>query len=239
MLAEVPEGPQRSRVPGVLFRIVIVLAFLVLIAQLWRLQVIEGHTYRAKADNNRIRKAAIPPPRGIIYDRNGEIVASNAPSFVVSVVPADLPTGRETPVYLLLGQLTGVEPYAIQQEVGKARDNGDPFTPIPVKRNVDRVVVMQLEERHLELPGVVVSVDSHREYTRGEEMAHLLGFTGLLSPGLLGQSDYDARIAAGYSDRDEVGASGLEYQYESDLRGHPGRRLYEVEAGGREVEIGR
>src|SRR4051794_31812431 len=123
MLAEVPEGPQRSRVAGVLFRIVVVLALFVLAAQLWRLQVVEGRTYREKADNNRVRKAAIPPTRGIIYDRNGEIVAANAPIFVVTVVPADLPSGQETRVYVLLGQLVGVEPYAIQEKVRKARDD--------------------------------------------------------------------------------------------------------------------
>src|SRR5581483_10989340 len=91
------------------------------------------------------------------------------------------------------------------------------------------------EEHHLELPGVVVSVDSRREYSQGPLLAHIIGFTGMLSPGLVGQAEYQARLAQGYSDHDEIGASGLEKEYESELRGKPGRRIYEVEAGGREV----
>lgn len=235
MLAEVPEGPPKSRVPGILFRIAIAVAFLVLTAQLWRLQIVEGTTYRQKADNNRIRKAVIAPPRGIIYDRNGVIVASNAPIFVVSVVPADLPDRRESAVYLRLGELVGVDAYKVQQAVNKARAEGDLFTPIRVKTNVDRVIVMRLEERHLDLPGVVVSVDSRREYDHGPLLAHVLGFTAQISPSLLGQTEYDSRIAQGYSPNDQIGASGLEDQYESELRGRAGRRLYEVEAGGRDV----
>src|SRR3954466_5492202 len=136
MLAEVPEGPQKPRLPGILFRIVIVLAFFVLGAQLWRLQIVEGSTYREKADNNRIRKATIPPSRGIIYDRNGLIVAANAPIFVVSIVPADLPKGRETPVYMGLQELLDANAYTLQEAVNHAREEGDVFTPIRVKSNV-------------------------------------------------------------------------------------------------------
>src|SRR4051794_14556574 len=235
MLAEVPEGPQRGRLPGIIFRIVIVLGFLILGAQLWRLQVGEGSTYRQKADNNRIRKADIPPSRGIVYDRNGAIVAANAPIFVVSIVPADLPDKQEQTVYNGLSALVGVDAGQMKDKVDAAVSAGDLFTAIPIKRNADRVVVMRIEERHLELPGVVVSVDSKREYPQGVLLGHILGFTGYLSPGLFSQSDYEKLIGEGYSDRDEVGASGLEAQYESDLRGTPGRRIYEVEAGGREV----
>jgi penicillin-binding protein 2 len=235
MLAEVPEGPQKPPLPGLLFRIVVVLAFFILGAQLWRLQVVEGSSYREKADNNRIRKAIIPPSRGIIYDRNGLIVAANAPIFVVSVVPADLPKGRETPVYLRLQELVDADAYALQESVNEARAEGDVFTPIRVKTNVSRVVVMRIEERHLELPGVIVTVDSRREYSQGPLLSHLLGFTAYLSPGLLGEERFQKRIAEGYTVHDQIGSSGLEEQYQDELRGKPGRRIYEVEAGGREV----
>ena len=235
MLAEVPEGPRNSRLPGILFRVVIGLAFLILTAQLYRLQIVEGGEYRKDAERNSLRQSDIVPARGIVYDRNGEILASNAPIFVVSVVPADLPRGRESAVYVRLGELIGIEPFDVQEAVELAREQGNIFAPIPVKRNVSRVLVMQVEERHLELPGVLVTVDSRREYTRGPLLAHLLGFTGMVSPGLLGEKEYARRMEQGYSDRDQIGASGLEKQYEDELRGTPGKRNYLVEAGGREV----
>jgi penicillin-binding protein 2 len=72
-------------------RIGLLLTFLVLIARLYQLQILEGNTYQVQADNNRLRFIEVAPPRGVIYDRNGEILARNRPSFVIALVPAELP----------------------------------------------------------------------------------------------------------------------------------------------------
>lgn len=73
-------------------RLLVALAFLLLLGRLYQLQIMEGETYQARADSNRFRVQAIAPPRGVIYDRNGEILVRNRPSFVLSLVPANLPT---------------------------------------------------------------------------------------------------------------------------------------------------
>src|SRR5579864_9293611 len=73
-------------------RVVVVLAFFVLAAQLWRLQVLEGPTNNEAAAANSIRSQVIPAARGVIYDRSGHLLAANAPSFTVTVVDPDLPT---------------------------------------------------------------------------------------------------------------------------------------------------
>lgn len=75
----------------VLVRVVVALAFAVLIGKLYQLQILQGSTYQAQADANRFRFVEVPPPRGVIYDRNGEILARNRPSFVIAIVPEDLP----------------------------------------------------------------------------------------------------------------------------------------------------
>jgi cell division protein FtsI/penicillin-binding protein 2 len=72
-----------------------VLAFAVLTLRVWRLQVVEGSRYTAWADRIRLRQIALPAPRGVIYDRRGEILVRNVPSFSIAVVPADLPDDRE------------------------------------------------------------------------------------------------------------------------------------------------
>ncbi len=72
-------------------RLGLLVAFLVLIGRLYQLQVMEGGTYQTQADNNRFRFIEVAPPRGVIYDRNGEILARNRPSFVIALVPAELP----------------------------------------------------------------------------------------------------------------------------------------------------
>jgi len=69
-------------------RVGLVIAFFVLVGRLYQYQILDGSTFQAQADDNRFRFIEIPPPRGVIYDRNGEILARNRPSFVIAVVPA-------------------------------------------------------------------------------------------------------------------------------------------------------
>lgn len=83
---------ERAALPATLFvRLGLLLTFLLLVGRLYQLQVGQGGAFRQKADDNRFRLVEVPAPRGVIYDRNGEILARNRPSFVIAVVPADLP----------------------------------------------------------------------------------------------------------------------------------------------------
>ena len=75
-----------------LLRALSVLALLLLVGQLWRLQIAQGEAYREKADLNRLRVVSIRAPRGVIYDREQRILARNVPAFTVSILPADLPS---------------------------------------------------------------------------------------------------------------------------------------------------
>ncbi len=78
-----------------LLRIAIVLLAGVLLARLWQIQMVTGEKYRLLADRNRLRDVDVPAPRGVIYDRNGEILARNRPSFTVVIVPGDIPEDEE------------------------------------------------------------------------------------------------------------------------------------------------
>ena len=80
----------------VLLRLLIGVTALVLLARLWHLQMTEGASYRVLADRNRFREVDVAAPRGVIYDRNGQILARNRPSFTVALVPADLPVPEDT-----------------------------------------------------------------------------------------------------------------------------------------------
>ena len=77
-----------------LLRVLIAVAAVVLIGRLWQLQMVAGEKYRLLSDQNRLREVDVAAPRGVIYDRNGEILARNRPSFSVVVIPGDLPQGR-------------------------------------------------------------------------------------------------------------------------------------------------
>src|SRR5439155_2641918 len=173
-------------------------------------------------------------------DGRPRIVASNAPIFVASVIPGDLPKGREDEVYERLGSLIGMPPDAIRQKVEKQWTESDLFTPVPIKYNLDRMTALLLYSGRLELPGVAMTEESTRRYAEGPLFAHLLGYTALISPTLLPPDRYKQLTSpeGGYSVNDRIGADGLEEQYEQQLRGRFGRKKLEVEASGRQRELG-
>ncbi|HZQ98693.1 MAG TPA: penicillin-binding protein 2 [Chloroflexota bacterium] len=207
------------------------LGMLALGARLFQLQVLEGAAQRVKADNNRLRVVSVPAQRGLIYDRNGIAMVRNRPSFTVSILPADLPSRPEV-VYRRLAKLIGGSAEAFARAV--ARRRGDPFTPVPLQQTTDTAAAQAIEERHLELPGVVVAAEPLREYPDGPLTSHVLGHLGQIT-----EDEFKASGGAHgpYTPLDRVGQNGVESTFEAELRGVPGEKQAEVDATGREVGI--
>jgi penicillin-binding protein 2 len=228
--------PENEKRPGPDWRLwalrfAIAAAFTMLLAQLWRLQIVEGHSYRQLADINRFRVSPVAAPRGVIYDRNHNIIAANTPSFQVAIVPAALPKDNPGVVYQELSNLLSINTVEIADKVTRRR--GDDFTPVAIKSNVERDVVLRVEERHLRLPGVIVLPESSRLYPYGSLLSHLLGYMLPITEEQLAARQADKE--SGYLSEDRIGATGLESTYEKDLRGKPGKKLYEVDATERPV----
>ncbi len=240
-----------------LMRIGIAISFAFLVLQLARIQIAEGSYYRDAANRNRYRLIQTDALRGIIYDRNGKLLVHNLSSFRVSIVPADLPTDQEERIFDELSKLlempidTVVEnthpdvvgrlPLALERIVAPPtrkpglrelveKGSRDPFSPALIKTNVPREVAFYIIERHLDFPGVQVDTEPVREYPYGPLLAQILGYTGLIP-----RENSDEYKNQGYSPTDQVGLTGLEYTYESDLRGAKGRRHIEVDVAGREI----
>jgi penicillin-binding protein 2 len=211
-------------------RIALVLAFVGLTFQLWRLQIIDGRAHRTAAEENRLRLASVAPLRGIVYDRNLQPLALNAPSFTVSVVEADLPETDRDRILQETAAILGVSVDDLEQTL--KRWSGARFTPIVVREHVPRERAMRLEERSWALPGVHVRVDTVREYVDAEVFAHVLGYMALPT-----EDEYASRYRAeGYALGERVGSAGAELMYEADLRGRPGGRILEVDAAGRPLK---
>lgn len=228
---DLPPDPQKEKKPGwdwrlILLRLLIVLCFTILLGQLWRLQIVEGHGFRQLADINRYRVSHVPAPRGVIYDRNHRIVAANTPSFQVSIVPDALPKDNPARVYRELSALIGMEVPKIAEKVDKRQ--GDDYTPVVIKSDVERDVVLRVEERHLRMPGVIVAPESSRLYPYGPLMSHILGYMLPISGEEYSKLQHEKEL--GYRPQDKIGAMGIEYSYERELRGRPGKKLYEVDA---------
>jgi penicillin-binding protein 2 len=227
-----PPVEQRPHASTWMFRGAVVLLFAILTAQLWRLQIVDGQAYTNRSTANRTRQAVIPPQRGVIYDRNRTLLATNAPIFVISITPADVPKGRMAEIIIRVANELRVPPEDIRRivEARQARKDYIPFNPITVGSNIDRDAVMRISEHQLVMPGVQVGVESTRRYTDGTLVSHLLGYMGAISA-----DEADRRQQEGYGLDDHIGAAGIEQAYEKDLRGQPGKRMYQVEVTGQEV----
>ncbi len=239
----------------VIFRVAILLIFLGLVVQLWYLQVVQWQKYLLQADRNRFRLVSIDAPRGIIYDRHGNILVRNKPSFTVTIVPADLPedeaereavfarlstlldipvsrpsqvpSGR-VPVALAAPPEFSLQP-GIKEMVEQGR--GAPFLPVRIATNVEREIAFIIEEEHLDLPGVHVQIEPIRQYISGDLTSHIIGYVGRI-PG----ERAEEYIKRGYDpNSDRVGLTGVELTFEDELRGRKGRKHIEVDVAGREI----
>lgn len=207
---------------------VLVLLLLVLAGRLFHLQVVSAARWEKQSRENRIRPERIKALRGLIRDRNGALLATNRPSFSVAVLPYQVKGHPE--VFDRLGALLGASPAEFRDLV--ARDAAHPFDEVRVRRDVDMRTVSRVEERRLDLPGVVVLAEPVREYPGGEVGCHALGYISEI-----GKDELASRRDDGYRQGDEVGRSGVEKVYEGLLKGTHGERYVLEDAHGREFEV--
>jgi len=208
---------------------VVFVAFALVAVRLWYLQIERGSQMREFADQNRIRLVRVPAPRGVVYDRHGEILVDNRPSFDVVFVPEDARERRRQVLKTLAGYL-GEEEAEIRPAVHSSGDR-ESYQGIVLRRDVDWQGVVALETHQLDLPGISLRVAPKRFYPFGPLAAHLLGYVGEVSKGELAQGE------GGYLQGDLVGKSGLEKTFDKDLRGAPGGQQVEVDALGRRVRV--
>ena len=228
--------------------LIIALVFMFYVFTLFDLQIIQGASFRAQAEENRVRVISIPTQRGMIYDRNGILLARNVPVFHVTITPASLPAS-EGKTYEIFRELSVLLDMPVSR--GEVNDETSalftpcytdfgieqiveisstlwPYSATRVKCNVSREVAMQVTERNNDWPGVDIEIDSVREYPTGENTAELIGFLGPIPEVML-----DYYTEQGFvSGRDKVGYMGVENSLQSILGGTNGKRVVEVNVGG-------
>jgi penicillin-binding protein 2 len=211
----------------VLVGVVATLCIGLLISRLWFLQIVRGGDMRATSENNRIRLTRLPAARGLVYDRHGDLLVDNRPSFDVVLVPED--TRERSGTLDMLAEHLG-EPAADLERRIKAPSRRPPYAGIIVERDVEWDDVVALETHQLDLPGVSIQVQPRRSYPYGPLASHLLGYVGEANDREL--SD-DPRRRPG----DIIGKGGLERVWDDELRGTAGGQQVEVDALGRRVRV--
>jgi penicillin-binding protein 2 len=240
------------------WRLIVVYAFVfvvlsALLGRLVILQVLGGTDWQDQAVENYTKAISLPAARGILYDRNGFVLARNVASYNVVITPAELPDDDADiqRIYRELAELTGVpvggpvtEESLAQAKLFSACVEGPsisdlvalgdslaPYSPVKIKCNVTEEVARLVREREVDLPGVAVEIEPVREYPTGSLTADVVGFLGPIPA-----ADEQALRARGFvPNRDKIGYSGVEASLQDILAGQNGRRVIQVDVAGKEL----
>lgn len=209
-----------------LYSFFLIVLFLILIARFFYLQIYKRAQYFRASEKNRIREEVIEPTRGLICDRNGEVLVDNHPSYSVYAIPFEV--NEADSVLELAGQILNMKTTEINTIIERGRTGL--FTPVKLKRQIDFEMLTNIEEQRLDLPGIVYQIEPKRYYPSGVCAPHIFGYLGEINKQELNQVEYE-----GFRLGDIVGKKGLEKYYEKELRGLRGYQYIEVDALGREI----
>ena len=209
--------------------VLIVLGLLALLSRFAYLQVVRHDEFATRAQNNRVKPVAIPPARGLIYDRNGVLLADNVPAFRLEVVPEQV---RDMPA--LLAQLGTVVPLGSDEldTFRKQLRQSARFESVPLKVHLTEDEIARFAVNRWRFPGVDVVPHLIRHYPLGEQFAHVVGYVGRIDV-----DDVERLDPVRYKGTSHVGRSGVERSYEDVLHGTPGYQLVEVNVDGRTQRV--
>jgi penicillin-binding protein 2 len=193
-------------------------AFAVIFFRLWYLEILSGDEYLVQAQNNRVREITVQAPRGEIVDRDGKVLVKNRTALSLQVRPEQLPR-RTQARNEVLRDLAGVADMPLTKIKRQIRRQTAelPANPVTLARDVDRELVYYLREYSDRFPGVTAEEVSVREYPKGALAAHVFGYVSEVNADQLEEPRYE-----GLEPGDRIGATGVEAQYDSSLRGSNG-----------------
>ncbi len=184
------------------------------------------------ANGHRIIEEYIAPPRGVILDRTGRVLAENIATYAVQIRPGDLPLTIRPQVVKTLAEVLQIDPVQITMTLDRA--TGSMWEPVRIASVVDERVTRFIEEESASLPGVETIFEPRRAYPYGKLISQVVGYVGRIDA-----LELSALSDAGYNERDYIGRAGVEESYETVLRGEPGVRQVEIDVQGRVVrELG-
>jgi penicillin-binding protein 2 len=221
-----PEELERSRRLLARVGLILLVLFGLLFLRLWFLQLIKGEYLEKRSEYNRIRAQDLPPWRGMILDRAGNILVDNRPSFNLMATMEDVPDpdtlGRR------LGSLVNLDGKFLTGQIDKARQAG--LHQVRLKTHLSWEEMALVETYKAELPGVFILVAPKRAYRHQALACHVLGYLGEITETQLKSSRYPT-----YKMGDYLGRCGIEAAWEDYLRGQRGLSRIEVDAYGREL----
>jgi penicillin-binding protein 2 len=224
----------------------ILFCFTCLISRLFWLQVSKHNNYAAKAENNRISILPIIPSRGLIFDRNGIILAQNTSSFILEITPSKLKQSVSETIDLLSKKIT-IQNIDIQRFKNIIKTSKLASAPIRNQLNAEEIARISIMQPKIE--GVEIKSRMLRHYPLNDLGAHILGYIGRISTkdehkleqisiaNEMSKNYTPFKDADNYLGSNHIGKTGIEQSYEFDLHGLRGHQKVEVNANGQAVQV--
>ena len=214
----------------VLGLVLLVIGILFLAARMFYLQVMQHDLYTTLSDKNRIQVQSVPPIRGLIYDRNGELIADNVPSFSLTITRERVEDLEST--LKSIDALIGLTPEQIESFERRLSRRQRPYEAVPILLRMTQEQIAQISVNRYSLPGVDVQAKLVRHYPHGDLMAHAVG-----SVRRINEDDARRLDSVAYSGTEHVGKIGVEKYYENVLLGKVGYQRVETDARGRIMKV--
>ncbi len=208
--------------------LVVLLSTALLVARLVQLQVVDYDHFSDLSRGNRLRIEPLPPIRGLVFDRNGVVLAENRPTWQLLLTPEDVDDIPYTLNELTTANFLEIDDRArIEQLIKRQRR----FEPVTLRYRVDEEDAYRFSVRSHRFPGVEIRPRLSRFYPFGAPTAHALGYVGSISA-----SDLERIDRSDYAGTAQIGKTGIEHQYEEQLHGSVGYRQQVVNARGRVLQ---
>ena len=207
----------------------VIVLTLMLLANLYVVQVIHHDDYQTRSNDNRIKIVPVAPPRGLIFDRNGELLAENRPVFSLEIIPEqvdDLPKMLDDLIVLLK-----LDP-SLKEDFLKEVQRHRRFNPITLADQLDEVQVATFSVNQFKYPGASIEAYLKRFYPFGDTFTHALGYVARINTTDLKKLDEQGKLA-NYAATRDIGKLGVEKYYEDLLHGQAGYQEIEVNNRGR------
>ncbi len=199
----------------------------ILLLRLWYLQILEGDRYFTLSTNNRLRVRVVEAPRGFILDRRGEVMVENRPTFDLYATPEDVKNPKEVAATLAGILKTPAEDIEARLAEGRPRSQ-----PLLLRKDLDEAMMVAVEERRLDLPGINMRIRPIRAYPVAGMAANLLGYVSEINQAQLQREEYED-----FRPGESLGQSGVERRFDAFIRGVDGGEQLEVDARGRALRV--
>jgi penicillin-binding protein 2 len=207
----------------------VVIVLVALVSRMIWLQWVQHDRFQALADQNRVQTQPISPPRGLLLDRHGRILADNQPDFSLVLIPEQV---RDLDAALNgLRDLINIDDDQIERFRKQLKQRRRPWEPIPLRSRLTMEEIALIAEARHEWPGVRIEAEAIRHYPHGDLFSHVVGYVNRINVEDI--AAMDEATLANYSGTNFYGRAGVERQYEARLHGTVGYRKVETNARGR------